>query len=207
MKMKNIIGHLKTVITHKYFVGRYCFMCGRYWQGLTHDMSKFYLVEFIESCRYFTGTYSPIDKCKQENGVSVAWLHHRGHNRHHWEMWVDNFEKGMTPIKMPFRYLIEMVCDFLGAGRVYNGEKFTMQSEWEWWTNKRKVAVLHPDTRLMVDILFGLMLKDGIASVLKDRRLIGTLETIYAHCPEELDMYGRYIPPVEEDGSSDGRSL
>lgn len=193
MKIKNITGHLKTVIIHKYFVGRYCFMCGLYWRGLTHDISKFSPTEFIESCRYFTGTYSPIDKCKAENGVSMAWLHHRGRNKHHWEMWVDNFEKGTTPIKMPFKYALEMICDFLGAGRAYNGKDFTMQSEWDWWLGKRKVAVLHQDTRDLVDILFCFMLEKGIKETLEDDVLLGHMGGVYKYAPEQLAKIKKYV--------------
>lgn len=196
MKLKNIKGHLNTVLAHKYFVGRYCFMCGLYLQGIMHDLSKFSPVEFWESCRYYTGTRSPIDECKDKNGVSMAWLHHRGRNYHHWEMWVDNFEKGMTTIKMPFKYALEMVCDFLGAGRAYNGPGFTMEQEWQWWLNKRKVARMHPDTMLLVDILFGMMLRDGIESKLKDRRFISVLKTIYEEASEELENYRQFIPDI-----------
>lgn len=96
--LRSFIGHLKTVLIHKYYVGKYCFMCGLYWQGITHDLSKLSWKELIESCRYYTGKRSPIDLCKEVNGYSEAWLHHRGRNYHHWEMWVDNFEKGMRQL-------------------------------------------------------------------------------------------------------------
>lgn len=151
---KKIIGHLKTVVIHKYYVGKYCFVFGLYWRGITHDLSKFSLKEFIESCRYYTGERSPIDLCKEVNGASMAWLHHRGRNYHHWEMWVDNFQDGMTPIKMPFDCALEMFCDFMGAGKAYWKDKFTLQSEIDWWNNKREKVIMHESTKKLIDYLF-----------------------------------------------------
>lgn len=153
--LRKIYGHLKTVLVHKYHVGRYCFMCHLYLQGITHDLSKFSPKEFLESCRYWSGTRSPIDLCKEVNTYSKAWFHHRGRNYHHWEMWVDNFEKGMTAVKMPYKYALEMFCDFMGAGQAYWGKDFTLEAEIMWWKNKRQVAVMHEDTKALIDYLFG----------------------------------------------------
>lgn len=50
----------------------------------------------------------------------------------------------MTPVQMPFKYALEMLCDFIGAGKAYHGEGFTYQKEWEWWLGKRDTAVMHP---------------------------------------------------------------
>lgn len=102
----------------------------------------------------------------------------------------------MTTIKMAFKYALEMVCDFLGTGRAYNDPGFTMEQEWQWWLNKRKVARMHPDTMLLVDILFGMMLRDGIAFKLKDRRFIETLKVVYEEAPEELNDYRQFIPDI-----------
>ena len=41
------IKHYKTIHHHKMWVMRYCFRCGLYWQGLTHDLSKLAPVEFL----------------------------------------------------------------------------------------------------------------------------------------------------------------
>lgn len=180
------LGNLKTVLVHKYFVGKYCFMCGLYWQGIVHDLSKFTPIEFIESCKFYTGTQSPIDTCKKCYGYSNAWLHHRGRNYHHWEMWLDNFEKGTTRLKMPFKYALEMVCDFLGAGRAYNGKSFSIQGEYEWWLKKREVALLHEDTLMLIDVLFSTMEEKGIENTLKDSVFIDRLGYVYKYHSELL---------------------
>lgn len=71
--MKNkILGHFKTVCRHKYYVGKYCFIAGIPLRGILHDLSKFSPTEFIESIKYYQGTRSPIDACKEANGYSRA---------------------------------------------------------------------------------------------------------------------------------------
>jgi hypothetical protein len=177
--IKNFIGHLKTVLKHKRCVAHYCFMCGLYIQGILHDMSKFSFVEFFESVKYYQGTSSPINACKDDIGYSNAWFHHKGRNKHHWEYWVDDFEKGVIPKKMPYKYVLEMICDYLGAGRGYMGDKFTMAAEYKWWVDKRKVVLMHEDTKKMVDIFFHDMNNKGIEQVLKNKRYIKKWERIY----------------------------
>ena len=170
--MSKFFKHLRTVLTHKKYVAKYCFMCGLYYQGIVHDLSKFNPIEFFESVKYYEGTRSPIDKCKEVNGYSLAWLHHRGRNRHHWEYWLDNFQDGTTCIKIPFKYVLEMVCDFLGAGNAYMGKEFTFDSEYNWWQEKRKVIKLHPDTFKLVDEIFNEMKQHDVEQVLKNKEKI-----------------------------------
>lgn len=137
--------HIKTVMTHRKWVREYCFKAGLYWQGLTHDLSKYSPVEFFESVKYYQGTSSPIDACKKEKGYSRAWLHHRGRNKHHREYWTDYYDQGCYSLIMPYKYAAEMVCDFLGAGRAYSGDKFTFSAEYDWWVAQLKRNIcIHP---------------------------------------------------------------
>lgn len=136
--IQKFFGHLKTVTKHKYWVWHYMNKCGLKWgwRGLWHDMSKFSPTEFWESVKYYSGTRSPIDACKEENGISMAWMHHKGRNPHHYEYWVDNFDHGGEPKEMPWRYKVEMICDYLAAGRAYMGKNFSYKAEYEWWLKK-----------------------------------------------------------------------
>lgn len=179
MYLAKFVRHLKTVVHHKSCVARYCFMCGLYYQGIVHDISKFSPTEFLESVKYYQGNRSPIDKCKEKKGYSNAWFHHKGRNKHHWEYWVDDFEKGVIPKKMPFKYALEMVCDFLGAGQAYMGKNFSIKSEYAWWQKKRKVAILHKDTLAFVDALFDKMLQNGIENTLSDKWYLKRLKNRY----------------------------
>ena len=51
--------HFKTITTHKMWVMRYCFKKGLYWQGLTHDLSKYSPTEFLVGMKYNQGDRSP----------------------------------------------------------------------------------------------------------------------------------------------------
>lgn len=136
--MKNIWNHFKKICIHKFWVAYYCFKCGIYWQGLVHDLSKFSWTEFWESVKYYQGTSSPINACKADKGYSLAWQHHKGRNPHHYEYWIDRYDDGTVAIEMPYKYTIELICDWFGAARAYLGKDFTYQSEYKWLVNKLK---------------------------------------------------------------------
>ena len=153
--LKKIFAHFKKICVHKYWVAKYCFKVGLYWQGITHDLSKFSPIEFWESVKYYKGTSSPINEAKKDLGYSVAWQHHKGRNPHHYEYWTDKYDEGTVCIKMPYKYAVEMVCDYIGAARAYLGDKFTYKGEFEWWENKRKTAKMHKDTAYFLTMIFG----------------------------------------------------
>ena len=83
------VKHFKTITKHRFLVMKYCFKAGLYWQGLTHDLSKYSPAEFRVGARYFQGDRSPNDIERREKGYSAAWLHHKGRNKHHLEYWID----------------------------------------------------------------------------------------------------------------------
>ena len=120
----HFFDHLRTVNRHRRLVRQYCFRLGRYWQGLTHDLSKYSPTEFWRSVKYYQGFRSPNDQERIVNGVSLSWLHHKGRNRHHFEYWIDYCLKPgggvyMGGCKMPKKYVAEMFCDRIAACRVY----------------------------------------------------------------------------------------
>lgn len=153
-KVKKCWRHLRTVQRHRKWVRHYCFGLRMYRQGLLHDISKYHPTEFFESVNYFVGTSSPIDEAKADKGYSNAWFHHRGRNKHHWEFWMDNFDKGGENIIMPYRYFAEMICDYLGAGRAYMGTRFTFRGEYDWWMKKREHTAMNPKLVAAVDRIF-----------------------------------------------------
>ena len=95
--------HLKTVQRHRRLVRQYCFRLGLYWQGLTHDLSKFSPVEFWAGVKYFQGDRSPNDAQRRDKGYSASWMHHKGRNRHHFEYWIDYgvSGEGIIGVEMP----------------------------------------------------------------------------------------------------------
>ena len=153
---QKFFGHLKNIFVHKYFVFKYCKEMGIPWQGITHDLSKFSPTEFFESVKYYQGNSSPIPACKKVNGYSEAWQHHKGRNKHHYEYWTDNYDKGTTTIQMPPKYVLEMMADWLAAGRTYHGPKFTFDDEYDWWQVKKTLnPTIHPATMYAIDRFMG----------------------------------------------------
>ena len=143
--------HFKTVSKHKWVVFQECKACGIWWQGILHDMSKFGKTEFVSSAKYFQGDRSPIEAEKDELGYSAAWLHHKGHNKHHWEYWVDFGRKGeIVANKIPTKYVVEMVCDWIGAGKVYSKDNWTTQSPIDYYYQVRRGRYFHEDTEVLI---------------------------------------------------------
>lgn len=158
----NIWGHFKTITRHKTLVMKYCFRLGLYKQGLFHDLSKYSPTEFIPGCKYYQGTRSPNNAEREAKGVSLAWLHHKGRNKHHYEYWIDygtGVEKGMQGMKIPNRYMVEMFCDRIAAAKNYNGSSYTDSSPWEYYERGREYAILHKESRELLERLL-LMLKE-----------------------------------------------
>lgn len=131
---KNLRNHLKTVRIHRREVRKACFKMGLYWQGLTHDLSKYSLTE-LSIAKYYDGTRSPHAVARDVIGYSPSWLNHYHKNKHHWQFWLDmeDWPKKVIPVKMPYKYVIEMFCDFVGAGKAYSGDKWTVKSPYEYW--------------------------------------------------------------------------
>lgn len=176
--IKNALKHLRVIMRHRRWVRYFCFRANLFRQGLMHDLSKYSPTEFIESVRYFVGTSSPIDACKKDKGYSAAWMHHKAHNKHHREYWTDNYDKGTTCVKMPWKYALECFCDFLGAGKAYNPKKFTSKMEFDWWEQNRLNMKIHIDTRMLLDVLFESYLCLG-ERILSDSALLGPLQKAY----------------------------
>ncbi len=157
------MGHLKTVLKHKNTVLKHCIKCGIFYQGLMHDMSKFSPTEFLEGIKYFQGNKSPNEASRAENGYSLAWIHHKGRNRHHFEYWTDyNPEtKVMSPVKMPLRYVKEMFCDRVAATKVYKGKDYTEDAPYEYFKNGRAKKAMHPETAALLEKLLIMLCEDG----------------------------------------------
>ena len=108
------IGHFCTITRHKLLVMKHCFRVGLYRQGLLHDLSKYSWTEFKVGCKYYQGDRSPNNAERETTGVSLAWLHHKGRNKHHYEYWCDvGKDKYMAGVKMPLNFVIEMFMDWM----------------------------------------------------------------------------------------------
>ena len=116
------IRHFITITKHRNEVVRLCFKAGIGLQGLFHDLSKYSPTEFIPGAKYYTGKESPNNGERRDTGMSLAWMHHKGRNKHHFEFWYDYDmkTKKIVPMDMPDRYIKEMFCDRVAASKTYN---------------------------------------------------------------------------------------
>lgn len=153
--MNKYWNHFKTITKHKLIVMQLCFKCGLYKRGLLHDLSKYGLTEFVSSAKYFQGDKSPIDAEKIDKGYSIAWQHHKGHNPHHWEYWIDNVGTTNDPIKIPYEYVIEMICDWVAAGIVYSKNKCDYKKPYsepyEHYKAHSSKRLFHPETKALIE--------------------------------------------------------
>lgn len=151
--------HFVTVTHHRWLVGKGCFRVGLYWQGLTHDLSKYSPTEFLVGARYYQGNRSPNGAEREEKGYSEAWMHHKGRNRHHYEYWTDmNLEtRNYAPVPIPRRYLVEMVMDRIAACMVYEGKNYTSGSALTYLQKSREKTLMHPQTRRQLEYILTML--------------------------------------------------
>ena len=113
-------------------------------QGILHDLSKYSLTE-LSICKYYNGSKSPHEQAREILGYSPSWIHHKHKNKHHWQYWVDDNEAGnLIGIKIPYKYIVEMFCDMVGASKTYLKDTFTYQSPLNYYLTKcRGKQIIH----------------------------------------------------------------
>ena len=155
--------HFRTITYHKYLVMKNCFRVGLYRQGLLHDLSKYLPAEFFAGCKYYQGDRSPNNAQREAMGCSTAWLHHKGRNKHHYEYWIDYGinAPGLTGMKMPKKYVIEMFMDRIAASKIYKKEKYNDASPLKYYTDGATYQYLHEDTGRLLEELLRMLAEQG----------------------------------------------
>jgi len=159
--MLQYFKHFKYILKHKYYVMIECFKRGLYWQGLIHDLSKLRPCEFIPYSNNFynnkggsknnsnlskTGYYRDPDN--DNNDFNLAWLSHIHKNFHHWQYWIEvKHDKTIKTYKMPEKYMIEMLCDWIGAGKAQGCNNNTKK----WYEENNNKIILHEDTKRWIE--------------------------------------------------------
>ena len=164
--LHNFNGHLHTVNSHRRLVRKYCFKLGLYRQGMMHDLSKYSPSEFIPGVKYYQdGHRSPNNAQREDEGVSKAWLHHKGRNKHHFEYWIDYDVEGNSTIlagmKMPVEYVAEMFCDRVAASRIYNKDKYKDSDPLDYYIKGLGHYIMHPETDELLHNLLKMLADKG----------------------------------------------
>lgn len=164
--MANLFGHFRTITRHRHKVIRHCAKAGIFWQGLFHDLSKYSPAEFFVGARLYTdGTRSPNERERETNGFSLAWMHHKGRNKHHFEYWTDYdpVTKCMRPVPMPDKYIIEMACDRIAASKIYMKENYDDTKPLAYFMKGKATRSIHPDTSEKLEYILQMLAEQGEA--------------------------------------------
>ena len=155
--------HFKTITHHRWLVCQGCFRVGLYWQGLTHDLSKYSITEFRTGARYYQGSRSPNAAERESKGYSEAWMHHKGRNRHHYEYWTDmNPKTGKyESVPMPRKYLVEMVMDRRAACMTYQGSHYRDDSALIYLQKSRERLLMNPQTQQELEFILTMLAEKG----------------------------------------------
>lgn len=102
-----------------------------------------------------------------------------GHNPHHWEYWIDYASDGsIIPLKIPYKYVIEMVCDWIGAGKVYGGSDWNQEEPLKYYNKVRPGRYFHQDTEELILRLLNCIKNEGLDGF---HRLVRTPHTKYEY--------------------------
>lgn len=131
-----------------------------------HDLSKYSPSEFIPGVKYYQdGHISPNNAQREDEGVSKAWLHHKGRNKHHFEYWIDYDVDGNSTIlagmKMPVKYVAEMFCDRVAASRIYNKDKYKDSDPLDYYIKGLGHYIMHPETDELLHNLLKMLADKG----------------------------------------------
>lgn len=162
--MTKFLKYSKYLLKHKLYVFLEMTKFGfKFWiPGLLHDISKFHLDEFIPYMNHFgnkagikegrdkTGYYKPTNT--GDSAFDYAWFLHQKRNPHHWQFWTqpDEGDKSI-PFDIPNKHIIEMVCDWRGAGKA-QGTPDTVS----WYRKNGKKMSLTKKTRDRIEFYLGL---------------------------------------------------
>lgn len=167
INLRHAIGHLKTITRHHNSVMRYCLRAGLIRQGIFHDLSKLSPTEFWKGVRYYQGSRSPNNAEREDTGVSLAWLHHKGRNKHHYEYWIDYSDdlgdgRGLKGIQMPRKYVAEMIFDRVSASRVYRGRDFKLTDPLDYYLKgSDKAWFINDETKRQMEFLLRMWAEKG----------------------------------------------
>ena len=180
MELKNVLKHFHLVNKHRFYVFKLSIRAGIPLRGLIHDLSKYSSDEFWISAKYYDGKRSPIKIARNKLGYSTVWLHHKGRNKHHFEYWEDVSRKERIGVFIPYKYIVESICDKVAAGMAYKCKEWNQHEPIKYWNevDRNNVVVKHPGSVEFVDIVLKKISDDGLSSALNSKYLKKTYSDI-----------------------------
>jgi hypothetical protein len=161
--MKQYLAWFKYLTKHRWFVFLECCKVGLFFRGLLHDIDKYIPKQFFPYAKYHfnkdgsrinrrdeTGHYDGLNTGDKafENSLFLHWRR----SDHHWEAWsIVRDGGGYKSFPMSDKSILEMVCDWKGAGRA-NGTPDVIK----WYKQNGKNQLFHEETRKKVEQLLGI---------------------------------------------------
>ena len=149
---KDAIDYFKKIVEHKIAVFEAGIELLKHYPSTTelatvfldnlaiHDMSKFSWEEFDGYLNWDFKTWSG-----EVEGYEAAWVNHKRVNPHHPEYWFTVNRSGVSKVlAMPEVYVMEMVADWIGAGKTY-GSGLDV-----WLPANLHTFVFHQDTAIIL---------------------------------------------------------
>ncbi len=140
--------YLWLTLKHKWFVLLAGLKVGApLWRLIIHDWTKLLPRDLRAYNRQFFG-----DR-KDPAEFIYAWVRHQNAHPHHWEYWIPRTGHNRCnppypdnePIPMPKWAVQEMVADWMGASRAYEGR--WPGADWPWLHENWSKIRVHPLTR------------------------------------------------------------
>jgi hypothetical protein len=159
--MKHIWNYFLYVLRHKWFVYQECRALGLgFWQSFKHDWTKLLPSEFIPYMNKFNRKLTGDD---HQRAFDIAWLHHIHWNPHHWQHHIlHNDRDGVKVLRMPEKYVKEMVADWRGVGMALGKGR---ENAVGWYLDNKDTLALHPQTRSRVETLLSIKIPDRYVQV------------------------------------------
>jgi hypothetical protein len=110
-----------------------CFKAGLVWQGIFHDISKYGVRELYLGVKYFDMEKDVYAVERENNGISMSFMHHISRNKHHPEYWRDILDGKAKLIDMPTKYFVEMILDRIVSTKEVVGDSFTVDSPYNYF--------------------------------------------------------------------------
>lgn len=213
--------YFKYLIKHKWFVTVECFKHGLFWRGLMHDVSKFRPSEFFPYATFFygrkggDGIKTGRDKSGYYSaGVTVddafnfAWLLHQKRNDHHWQWWWLKLDDGeQRCFVMSIDAMMEMICDWVGAGRAITGKKSPKDDPYketrEWYMKNYDKIMLHQSIREEVNCILRVPVSFFVTRVQIEEKVRGLCDK--AKQNQQIAICSRN--KIRKHRRSDGRKL
>ena len=191
---------------------KYCFRMGLIRQGLAHDLSKYSPTEFCAGARYWQGDRSPNNAEREAIGISYAWLHHKGRNRHHFEYWIDydlESDRILGGMPIPRKYVAEMIADRIGASTVYLGNKYEDTAPYIYLIKSiDKLWFVHTDVKEQLIYLLGMLAVYGEKKTISYIRHSYLRESGHVWTkPEDYDMIRQMADKKIKEDSAAARSF